>query len=231
MTHSYLKFPFVATALCGALAAGLSLSAAAQKTQDPATAYANTVADAAITARYNTHLEQQLSAQQDEIASLQKQLDGLDQVSGEVEPMLQRMFDQLQQFVAADIPFLREERTKRIETLRELLGDVSKSPAEKYRRLLEAYGIELEYGRNMDSYRDTLADGREADFVRLGRVSLMYRTTDGQESGYWNKEQKSWVADPRYSRAIELALRIAKQETAPDLLAVPVPAASQGGKS
>ncbi len=230
MTHSYFKSPFVATALCGALAAGLTLSAAAQKAQDPAAAYASAVADANITARYNALLEQQLSAQQNEIAALQKQLDGLDEVSGAVEPMLQRMFDQLQQFVAADIPFLQEERSKRIETLRELLGDISKSPAEKYRRLLEAYGIELEYGRTMDSYRDMLADGRQADFVRLGRVSLMYRTTDGQETGYWNKEQKNWVVDPRYSRAVELALRIAKQETAPDLLAVPVPAA-QGGKS
>ncbi len=55
--------------------------------------------------------------------------------------------------------------------------------AERYRRLLEAYQIELDYGRTMISYKGKLEDGREADFVRVGRVSLLYRTADGEEVG------------------------------------------------
>ena len=58
----------------------------------------------------------------------------------------------------------------------------------------------------------------------------MYRTVDGDETGYWDNQQKMWVADPDYARAIEEALSIAKQEGAPDLITVPVPA-PQGGRS
>jgi hypothetical protein len=75
-----------------------------------------------------------------------------------------------------------------------------------------------------------MPDGRDAEFVRLGRVSLLYRTDDGQESGYWDNQQKSWVPDPSSSRAIENALAIAKETKAADLIIVPVPA-PQGGRS
>ncbi len=96
--------------------------------------------------------------------------------------------------------------------------------AERYRRLLEAYQIELEYGRTMVSYKGKLEDGREADFVRVGRVSLLYRTADGEESGYWDAEQKKWVVANEYNKAIETAVLIATKESAPDLIMVPVPA-------
>jgi Protein of unknown function (DUF3450) len=96
--------------------------------------------------------------------------------------------------------------------------------AERYRRLLEAYQIELEYGRTMVSYKGKLEDGREADFVRVGRVTLLYRTADGEESGYWDAEQKKWVVANEYNKAVESALLIATKESAPDLIMVPVPA-------
>jgi hypothetical protein len=66
--------------------------------------------------------------------------------------------------------------------------------------------------------------------VRLGRVVLMYRVIDGGETGYWDNEQKRFVPDPDRSRAIEEALSIAKEERAPDIIIVPVPA-PQGGRS
>ena len=88
----------------------------------------------------------------------------------------------------------------------------------------------MEYGRTMESYHGMLTDGREADFVRVGRVTLLYKATEGNEAGYWDQQQKTWVVAPEYQRSIELALRIAKQTVAPDLITVPVPA-PQGGKS
>ncbi len=143
--------------------------------------------------------------------------------------MLQKMFDQLEAFVAADVPFLAKERADRVSRLRDLMGQPDKSAGEKFRRLLEAYTIEMEYGRTMDSYKGALNDGREAEFVRLGRISLLYETPEG-EVGYWDQQKKTWVAAAQYKRSIELALRIAKQTVAPDLITVPVPA-PQGGKS
>jgi uncharacterized membrane-anchored protein YhcB (DUF1043 family) len=212
----------VAIALC----AVTGVSAA----QDAGTRYATLMRDADVTARYNSALEAQLQSQQNEMAALQAQIAGMDATAAEVPAMLQKMFDQLSAFVAADVPFLKKEREDRVTRLRELMGDADKPAGEKFRRLLEAYTIEMEYGRTMDSYQGALSDGREADFVRVGRVTLLYRTTDGNEAGYWDQQQKTWVAAPEYKRSIELALRIAKQTVAPDLITVPVPA-PQGGKS
>jgi uncharacterized membrane-anchored protein YhcB (DUF1043 family) len=212
----------VAIALCAV--AGVSAA------QDADVRYAKLLSDADITARYNGAIEAQLQSQQKEMESLQAQIAGMDATAAEVPGMLQKMFEQLDAFVSADVPFLQKERAERVSRLRDLMGQADKSAGEKFRRLLEAYTIEMEYGRTMESYSGALADGREADFVRLGRVSLMYRTADGAEVGYWNQQQKTWVLAPEYKSSIELALRIAKQTVAPDLITVPVPA-PQGGKS
>jgi hypothetical protein len=192
--------------------------------------YARALAEADITARYNTQVEQQLRTQEQEIAALEQQLANLDSTALDVQPLLQRMFDDLVQFVANDVPFFKEERDQRIARLTDLMGSVDASPSEKFRRLIEAYQIEMEYGRTMSSYRQALDDGRDAEMIRLGRVVLLYRVVDGSESGYWDNEQKQFVADPRSSRRIEEALGIAKEERAPDLIIVPVPA-PQGGRS
>jgi Protein of unknown function (DUF3450) len=212
----------------GLLAASIASSALAQ--QDAAERYARTIREANITARYDRQIEQQLRSQEAEMATLEQQLASLDAMAVDVQALLQRMFDGLEQFVSADIPFSAEERAQRVERLRDLMASVEASPSEKYRRLVEAYQIELEYGRTMNAYKQTLADGREADIIRLGHVTLLYRTTDGTESGHWDNQQKTWVPDPGLNRAIEEALGIAKEERAPDLITVPVPAA-QGERS
>jgi hypothetical protein len=219
-----------ALGLAAAASVGLSQIAGAQQEQDPGARYAQLVADAQIFERYNATIQQQVASQQQEIAALEQQLAAMDQTAIDVQPLLQRMFDELEQFVSSDIPFLQQERADRISRLREMMSRVETSASEKFRRLMEAYQIELEYGRTMDAYRGTLTDGREAEFVRLGRVSLMYRTADGEETGYWDRDQRTWVVDEDYNDSIEQALRIAREEQAPDLIAVPVPAA-QGGRS
>jgi hypothetical protein len=58
----------------------------------------------------------------------------------------------------------------------------------------------------------------------------MYRVIDMGEVGYWDKDAKQIVADPDSRGGIEQALSIAKEERAPDLIIVPVPA-PQGGRS
>ncbi|HUQ51276.1 MAG TPA: DUF3450 domain-containing protein, partial [Gammaproteobacteria bacterium] len=169
-------------------------------------------------------------SQEEQIAELEQEIAALDVTAVDIQPLLQRMFDDLVQFVADDVPFFKEDRETRINVLRELMARVDASPSEKYRRLLEAYQIEMEYGRTMSAYKQALADGREAEMVRLGRVTLLYRTVEGGETGYWDNQRKEWVADPGAAQEIQQALSIAKEERAPDLIIVPVPA-PQGGRS
>ena len=216
------------------LAAGLSAVAitSAAFAQQPSAGerYARTLAEAEITARYNTQIEQQLRSQQSEITAIEQEIAGLDATAAAVEPLLQKMFTQFEEFVKGDVPFFATERAARLEKLRDTMARVDAGAGERFRRLLEAYQIEMEYGRTMSAYKGKLADGRDADFVRLGRVSLFYRTSDGAESGYWDQQQKMWVQDRDSARAIEQALAIAKEQKAADLIIVPVPV-PQGGRS
>lgn len=218
---------FASTA-CGLLALAATSHSVAQVAGGER--YARALANADITARYNVQIEQQIQSQQQQITSLEAELGGLDATAVDVQALLQRMFDDLATFVANDVPFFKEERDTRVERLRELMAQVDASASEKFRRLIEAYQIEMEYGRTMSSYKQTLADGREAEMVRLGRVTLLYRTVEGGETGYWDQERKQWVPDPRAAAQIQEALEIAKEERAPDLIIVPVPAA-QGVRS
>src|SRR5688500_12001319 len=86
--------------------------------------YARTLAEADITARYNVQIEQQIRSQEQQIAALEQEIAGLDATAVDVQPMLQRMFDELVQFVASDVPFFKDERDRRIEVLRELMSRV-----------------------------------------------------------------------------------------------------------
>ena len=192
--------------------------------------YARTLAETAITTRYNAQVEQQLRSQEQEITALEEQIAALDATALDVQPMLQRMYDDLVQFVQNDLPFFKEERAERIARLTELMQNVDATASEKFRRLIEAYQIEMEYGRTMTAYRETLEDGRVAEMVRLGRIALMYRVIETGEVGYWDKDAKQFIADPDSRGGIEEALSIAKEERAPDLIVVPVPA-PQGGRS
>ncbi len=216
------------------VAAGLSVVAITSGAfaQQPSAGerYARTLAEADITARYNTQIEQQIRSQQSQMTVIEQEIGGLDATAAAVEPLLQKMFTQLEEFVKGDIPFFAAERAARVEKLRDTMARVDAGPGERFRRLLEAYQIEMEYGRTMSAYKGKLADGRDADYVRLGRVSLFYRTADGAESGYWDQQQKMWVADRNSARAIEQALAIAKEQKAADLIVVPVPV-PQGGRS
>lgn len=198
-----------------------------ERTQDAAGRYAQAMADADSLERYNNQLQEQVKSQQTEIASIERQLTEIETTNREVQPLMQQMVDTLAQFVSLDVPFLLEERQARVQGLKDMMSRADVTISEKYRRILEAYQIELEYGRTLESYQGRLGTGAEArtvEFVRLGRVSLMYRTIDGSETGYWDSTKKTWVPDASYKQAVEVALRVAKRDGAAELLTVPVPA-------
>ena len=184
-------------------------------------------ADADSLERYNNQLEVQVRAQQTDIASIEKQLTEIDTTNREVQPLMQQMVDTLAQFVSLDIPFQLDERQARVQGLKDMMARADVTISEKYRRILEAYQIELEYGRTLGTYQGRLgagADARTVEFVQLGRVSLMYRTIDGSETGYWDATKKTWVSDAGYKQAVEAAIGVANRSRAAELLTVPVPA-------
>ncbi len=181
---------------------------------------------------YNKHLKDLIASQQQEKDSLQQQLKEIETTQREIVPLILRMLDSLEKFVSLDLPFLPEERSQRINKLKEMIIRADVTNAEKFRRILEAYQVENDYGNTIEAYRaDITLDGvsSSVDFLRLGRVALYYQRFDGSETGYWNKEQKKWLAlSDDYRNAIRNGLRMARKETAPDLLTLPISVAEAG---
>ena len=181
---------------------------------------------------YNKHLKDLLTSQEKEKTSLEQQLKEIETTQREIVPLILRMLDSLDKFITLDLPFLPEERKQRLSKLKEMVVRADVSNAEKFRRILEAYQIENDYGNTIEAYRaDLTLEGvsSSVDFLRLGRVALYYQRFDGSEEGYWSREKKQWqILSTDYSNAIRNGLRIARKETAPDLLILPIPAAEAG---
>ncbi|MBI2383621.1 MAG: DUF3450 domain-containing protein [Gammaproteobacteria bacterium] len=182
--------------------------------------------------RYNQQLELQIQSQENEMVSIEKQIIEIERTNREIVPLMQRMIETLEAFVKLDLPFLPDERAKRVVTLKEIMNRADVSTAEKYRRILEAYQVEMEYGRTIEAYQGKIGEGDEAktvDFLRVGRVALMYQALDGDETGYWDAEGRKWVEDNDYRGAVKAGLKVARKQGAPDLLTVPVKAAKKEG--
>ena len=203
------------------------IDAQREATEDAGVQYAQYVLQADSLERFNERLGAQIRSQEAELASIEEQLAGIETTTREIQPLMETMVASLRRFVSLDIPFNIEQRMARVQRLEDTLARADAAISEKYRLILEAYQIELEYGRTLEAYEGFLGEGddsRAVMFIRLGRIALMYRTEDGSEVGYWDRNQGIWVEANEYLEEVEEALRIARQEGAPDLLVVPVPA-------
>jgi hypothetical protein len=183
--------------------------------------YRQATAEAAGLKAYNDQLATQVKSQQDELTTMTRQLGEIETTSREALPMMQKMVATLAQFVKLDTPFLPEERSNRIAQLQDMMTRADVSVSEKYRRIVEAYQIEIEYGRTIETYQGKVAD-KTVDFLRAGRVSLLYQSLDGGETGYWDADAKNWTRDDDYSDAITAGLKVARKQAAPDFIRLPV---------
>lgn len=175
---------------------------------------------------YNNQLRKQIANQVQEMADLNASIDDVSVIERQITPLMIRMIDGLEQFVALDVPFLPEERSNRIKDLKNMMDRADVAPSEKFRRVMEAYQVEMDYGRTLEAYAGLhTVDGQErnVDFLRIGRTALIYQTRDGGLQGIWNKKTNQWeVLSSDYRTQVTKGLRMAKKQMAPDLLMLPV---------
>jgi DNA repair exonuclease SbcCD ATPase subunit len=175
---------------------------------------------------YNTQLRKQINNQEQEMADLNAAIDEVSVVERQITPLMMRMIDGLEQFVALDVPFLPEERANRVADLRAMMDRADVAASEKFRRVMEAYQVEMDYGRTMEAYsgiHSINGQERDVEFLRLGRTALIYQTRDASMQGVWNKQTRQWEElDSGYRTQITKGLRMAKKQLAPDLLMLPV---------
>ena len=175
---------------------------------------------------YNQQMQTQLDNQIKEISQLAVSMEQVSIIERQISPLMSRMINTLELFIALDVPFLSEERQFRLTDLKAMLERADIAVSEKFRRVLEAYQIEVDYGRTIEAYTGLIdIDGseRDVDFLRIGRVSFVYQTRDGERLGVWQQTTKSWQLLPAQYRAdINKGLRIARKQLAPDLIIVPI---------
>ncbi len=175
---------------------------------------------------YNDQLDALVKSQQQELDSIDEQLANIETTQRDILPMMIKMIDVLEQFVALDVPFLPEERSQRIAQLKELMDRSDINLSEKYRRILEAYQVETEYGRTIEAYQgeiETDGEVRNVDFLRIGRVNLYYLSLDERDAGVWNHDEQRWQAlDSSHNKTIAEGLKVARKQLPPNLLVLPV---------
>jgi len=156
-------------------------------------------------------------------------MDTIDTTERGVIPLMNEMIATLDKFVQLDVPFKKDARTKRVNDLKNIMIRADIANSEKYRKILQAYQTELAYGESMDSYQDGVnLDGIETkvDFLRFGRVMLVFLTLDGQKAGFYNAASGNYESlDDEYIRPIELGIKMANNQAAKELIKLPVPAA------
>ena len=181
---------------------------------------------------YVTQVQPLLAQQRQELASLQQQLKDQGDVQQQMLPLMLQMVDSLDKFVSMDLPFLPQERQERIANLKRAMADASMPLAEKFQRLAEAYRVEADYGRKLGAGEEDIVVGgqhKNVEVLRVGRVALLYISPDGDDSGYWNAQQKRWVSlGGAHARDIREGLKIARGDVAATPLPLPLPTAAAG---
>lgn len=212
-----------------ALIAISPVAAVAQQATDPVAEYETLLREIRGLQARNALVQRQIQQQEQDLANLQGAIENVPDLENQLPPLLITMVDGLDQFVELDLPYLEEERQDRIANLY-LLIESDISDAQKLRRVLEAWSIEVEYGSSFhtEQHLVSLPDGteRNADIVILGRIGLMFQTADDEAlTGAWDQENRQWIVlGSEYRNPIRTAIRMARNQVAPDLTLLPVPA-------
>lgn len=174
---------------------------------------------------YNNHVKRLVDDQEASIASLQRQIDGIENTKQGVVPLMYKMLDALEKFIELDVPVKLEERQQRLANIRERMSNSNITTSERYRQVLEAYQIENDYGTLIAAYQSEV-DGKVVDVAHIGRVALVAQALDGKTSWTWDNTARQWVeVGEEYAKPIKHTIRMARKQVAPGLIKLPVYAA------
>ncbi len=209
-----------------AIASQKRIDSLADETDSLLQQYRTTLHQIADLRAYNQQLQGLRTNQGNDLASLERRLAGVSVANRHLLPLVRHMIEVLEKFLERDIPFLAEERQKRLQDLKQLVDRSDVSLQEKYRRVLKAYQIEADYGGSLEAYsgeRRSNGKSQVVDFLRIGRLALFYASLDRNETGYWDPSQARWKTLPKkYNQAVHLGLRMARKEIPPDFVKLPI---------
>ncbi len=175
----------------------------------------------------NAGYRKQIAAQEEQIATLDESIAAVEEVTQGIPFLMEKMLAGIEQFIALDYPFREEERAARLRFARDAIDLPDVSIAEKFRQVLVLYQTETAYGRTYETYPDTIViDGveRDVNIARIGRVALMFQTTDRRVTGAWDNRAREWAQLPagQYRQEVQQAIRVVSSLDAPSVLYLPV---------
>ncbi|MBD3222953.1 DUF3450 family protein [bacterium] len=169
---------------------------------------------------------QRAQALDDRVAELERRLAESGRLQAVIQDSMVAVLRRFEDVVAADMPFLAEERAQRLDKVRTELAKPEVASAEKLRRLLEAMLVEAQYGESVEVTQEKIAiDGQEkfVDMLRVGRLAMFWVTPDGTQVGTWDPVSGDYVAMPSSeSRTIERAMEMATRMRPVQLLSLPL---------
>ena len=176
---------------------------------------------------YNRLMRAQVEGQQATLEDIALSMDRVDVINRQIFPLMERMIDGLEQSIELDVPFLMTERRERMADLKGIMERSDVSVAEKFRKVMEAYQIENDYGNSSEYYQESLTiDGETRSFnmLRIGRIGLYFQSDDTKVTGRWNNQTKQFERDDSARNEVRKGLRMARQLIAPELIVIPVEA-------
>ncbi|MET1218109.1 MAG: DUF3450 domain-containing protein [Glaciecola sp.] len=178
---------------------------------------------------YNDYVASLVADQERNIASLQRQIDSIEETKQGIVPLMFRMIDSLEQFINLDVPINLEERLARVDRLRDVMSNSNVTVSEQFRQVIEAYQIENEYGTRIQSYQgeiDNAGTVVKVDFFNLGRTALLALSLDQKNAWVWNNEERKWESlGSEYLDSVITAVRMAQNLVPADLIKLPIRAA------
>jgi len=180
---------------------------------------------------YNAQMRFQIQRQEDRLKEIDRTLKEAQIMQRQVPPFTRRMLAGIEKSIELDMPFHLAERKERIAFAKAALDNPTVSPAEGLRQVLEAFNVEAEYGRKIDSYKDSIViDGelREGNILRVGRLAMVFQTADENETHAWNNAARSWEElDNSYRNPTRKGIRIANKLATVDLMELPLQPAKE----
>ena len=175
---------------------------------------------------YNAQMRKQIERQEERLKEIDKTMKEAQVMQRQVPPFTRRMLAGIEKSIELDMPFHLAERKERIAFANAAIDNPTVSPAEGLRQVLETFNVEMEYGRKLDNYKDTIeieGQQREVNVLRVGRLALVYQSSDESLTGAWDNNKDEWVPlDNSYRNPTRKGLKIANRLATVDMLELPI---------
>jgi len=175
---------------------------------------------------YNAQMRKQIERQEERLKEIDKTMKEAQVMQRQIPPFTRRMLAGIEKSIELDMPFHLAERKERIAFANAAIDNPTVSPAEGLRQVLETFNVEMEYGRKLDNYKDTIeieGQQREVNVLRVGRLALVYQSSDESLTGAWDNDADEWVPlDNSYRNPTRKGLKIANRLATVDMLELPI---------